>query len=72
MLAAAAGIQKLILAVGYTDLRKGVDSLAQLIGTKYDLNPFEKDILFLFCGRRTDRIKGLVWEGNGFLLLYKR
>lgn len=47
-------------------------SLAQLIGTKYDLNPFEKDILFLFCGRRTDRIKGLIWEGNVFLLLYKR
>ena len=49
-----------------------MDSLAQLIGTKYDLNPFEKDILFLFCGKRTDRIKGLIWEGNGFLLLYKR
>ncbi len=72
MLAEATGIQKIILAVGYTDLRKGVDSLAQLVGTRYDLNPFEKDVLFLFCGRRTDRIKGLIWEGNGFLLLYKR
>ncbi len=69
MLAEAAGIRKIILAVGYTDLRKGVDSLAQLVGTRYDLNPFEKDVLFLFCGRRTDRIKGLIWEGNGFLLL---
>ena len=28
--------------------------------------------LFLFCGRRRDRIKALYWEGNGFLLLYKR
>lgn len=28
--------------------------------------------MFLFCGRRTDRIKGLIWEGNEFLLLYKR
>ena len=28
--------------------------------------------LFLFCGRRRDRIKALYWEGNGFILLYKR
>ena len=29
-------------------------------------------MLFLFCGSRTDRIKGLVFEGDGYLLLYKR
>ena len=38
----------------------------------FQLDPYEKDILFLFCGRRNDRIKGLVWEGDGFRLLYKR
>lgn len=37
-----------------------------------NLDPFQKHVLFLFCGKRTDRIKGLVWEGDGFLLLYKR
>lgn len=72
MLAEAAGVKKIIIACGRTDLRKGIDGLAQLVGTKYDLNPFEKDILFLFCGNRCDRIKGLLWEGDGFLLLYKR
>ena len=27
---------------------------------------------FFFCGGKNDRIKGLLWEGTGFLLLYKR
>jgi transposase len=54
------------------DLRKGVDGLAQIISTHYHLDPFEKGTLFLFCGRRSDRIKGLVWLGTGFLLLYLR
>ncbi len=70
MLAEAAGIQRIFIAVGYTDLRKGIDGL--LVGTKFNLNPFQKDVLFLFCGKRCDRIKGLLWEGTGFLLLYKR
>ena len=65
-------VKKVIIAVGYTDLRMGIDGLSQLIGTKYDMNPYEENILFLFCGRRCDRIKGLLWEGNGYLLLYKR
>lgn len=43
-----------------------------IIGDKYCQNPFEKGMLFLFCGRRADRINGLLWMGNGFLPLYKR
>lgn len=62
MLAEAAGIKKIYIACGYTDLRRGIDGLAQLVGTVFNLNPYEKDILFLFCGRRGDRIKGLLWE----------
>ena len=38
----------------------------------FQLDPYEKDILFLFCGRRSDRIKGLIWEDDRFLLFYKR
>lgn len=36
------------------------------------LDPYDKNTLFLFCGRRSDRIKALLWEGDGFLLMYKR
>jgi len=72
MLAEAAGIKKSVIACDRTNLRKSIDGLVQLIGTGYDLDPFEKDVLFLFCGGKNDRIKGLLWEGTGFLLLYKR
>lgn len=72
MLEDAADIRRVVLAFGYVDLRKEIDELSMIIGDKYRQNPFEKGTLFLFCGRRSDRIKGLLWMGNGFLLLYKR
>ena len=53
-------------------LRRGIDGLASIVKFNFQMDPYEKDILFLFCGRRSDRMKGLVWEGDGFLLLYKR
>lgn len=68
MLAEVAGVSKIIIACGRTDLRKGIDGLTQLIGTKYDMNQFEKNVLFLFCGGCGDQIKELLWEGNNFLL----
>lgn len=59
------------LACGYTDLRKGIDGLAGMVQREFHLDPFQ-EALFLFCGRRKDRIKGLYWEGDGFVLVYKR
>ena len=37
----------------------------------FRLDPFSKS-LYLFCGRRCDRLNALYWEGDGFELLYKR
>ena len=72
MLNNASGFRKVYIAAGYTDLRRGIDGLASIVKFNFQLEPYEKDILFLFCGRRSDRIKGLIWEGDRFLLLYKR
>ena len=72
MLNDATGFDKIFVATGYTALRRGIVGLASTIKYQFELDPFQKNILFLFCGKRTDRIKGLVWEGDGFLLLYKR
>lgn len=59
------------IACGYTDMRKSIDGLAAVVQEQFRLDPFSPH-LFLFCGKRRDRIKALLWEGDGFVLLYKR
>lgn len=63
--------ERIYIACGYTDLRKSIDGLALYVKQVFKLDPMT-NILFLFCGRRCDRIKALYLEGDGFVLLYKR
>ena len=65
------GFKKIYLATGYTNLRRGIEGLAGIIRFQFELDPYDRNTLFLFCGRRCDRIKALLWEGDGFLLMYK-
>ena len=69
MLSDFTGADRVYIACGYTDLRRGIDGLAELVRQQFQLDPFG-NTLFLFCGRKRDRIKAPYWEGNGFLLLY--
>lgn len=71
MLSDFTGAEHIYIACGYTDLRKGIDGLALLVQKHFGMDPFSNS-LFLFCGKRNDRIKALYWEGDGFVLLYKR
>jgi len=64
-------VKQIHLVCGYTDLRKGIDGLASIIEHEFELDLFE-DAVFLFCGRRVDRFKALHFDGEGFVLLYKR
>lgn len=72
MLKNATGFRHIYLRCGYTDLRRGIDGLAMTIRGELELDPYEQGSIYLFCGRRADRIKALVYEGDGFTLLYKR
>ena len=65
MLNDATVFKKVYLAAGYTDLRRGMEGLATIVRFRFHLDPYDKNTLFLFCGKRTDRIKGLLWEGDG-------
>lgn len=63
--------EHIYVACGHTDMRKSIDGLVACVQQSFQLNPFSNS-LFLFCGRQRDRIKALLWEGDGFVLLYKR
>lgn len=63
--------ENIYIACGHTDMRKSIDGLAAIVQQQFHLDPFSST-LFLFCGRRRNRMKALLWEGDGFILLYKR
>ena len=59
------------VVTGYTDMRKGIDGLAQIVEGTLKCDVYSKAV-YLFCGRNSTKMKALVWDGDGFLLLYKR
>ena len=62
---------KVYIAVGYTDMRKGMDGLAMLVEKMLLQDPFSGQ-LFAFRGRRANLIKIMFWDGNGLCLFTKR
>ena len=62
---------EIYIVCGYTDMRKSIDGLCAVVEDKLHMDP-RQSAIFLFCGRRCDRIKILMWEPDGFVLLYKR
>ena len=63
MLKDGTGFKRVIVCCGRVDLRKGIQGLTAFVRLNYGLDTTEKGTLFLFCGNRADRIKGLLFEG---------
>lgn len=62
---------KIYVANSPVDFRKGMDGLAAIVVNEFDLDPFDGAI-FVFRSKRADRLKIIVWDGTGLVLVHKR
>ena len=52
-------VDEIYIVCGYTDMRKSIDGLCALVENELHMDP-RRSALYLFCGRRCDRIKVLL------------
>ena len=69
MILVPAGV-KVHIALGVTDMRKGLDGLAMLVQEVLEQDPFSGH-LFAFRGRKANLIKIVYWDGTGLCLFTK-
>jgi transposase len=62
---------KIYLATTPVDFRKGLDGLASYVLSHFDLDPLS-GAFFVFRSKGRDKIKVLMWDGTGLVLIYKR
>jgi len=62
---------KVYLALGNTDMRKGIDGLAALVSGHLARDPFSGHV-FAFCNRQRNSVKLLWWDRNGYWVFHKR
>ena len=63
-------VKNIFIVCGRTDMRKGIDGLASIVQYEYSMDLYDDAILF--CGGKSERFKALYWDGDGFILFYKR
>jgi transposase len=62
---------RVFVATRPVDFRKGMDGLALAVQEMFGLDPF-CGAAFVFRSKRADRIKVLVWDRTGMVLVHKR
>ena len=61
----------IVIALRPVDFRRGHDGLAATVQNELRLDPYS-GLTVVFRSRRGDRIKILVWDGSGLVMIYKR
>lgn len=65
------GGKQIYLVCGATDMRKGIDGLAAVVGASFASESYDS-ALFIFCNKGRNKVKILEWDGDGFWLHQKR
>lgn len=65
------GPVRVLVATRPVDFRKGMDGLAALVREQLGADPYA-GVIYVFRAKRADRIKLLVWDGTGLVLISKR
>lgn len=71
MLADISNVRNIYIVCNRTDMRKSIDGLCAIIKEQLSQD-ITTGSLYLFCGRKCDRIKALLREPDGITLIYKR
>ena len=71
MLGDISRVSNIYMITGYTDMRKSIDGLCSIIKSHMDEEP-NMYAIYIFCGKRCDRIKVILRELDGIVLIYKR
>lgn len=71
MLGNITAANEIFIVTDRTDMRKSTDGLCAIVEQHLHREP-RRSALYLFCGKRCDRIKALLCKNDGFILLYKR
>lgn len=67
----ASGTVRVLVATQPVDFRKGMEGLAALVRESMGADPFSGTI-FVFRAKRADRVKLILWDGTGLVLVSKR
>jgi len=65
------GPVRVLVAIKPVDFRRGMDGLAAIVREHLRADPFS-GIIYVFRAKRCDRIKLLMWDGSGVVLVSKR
>jgi transposase len=65
------GAVRVLVATRPVDFRKGTDGLCALVQETLHSDPYS-GVIYVFRSKRADRVKLLLWDGSGLVLVSKR